>query len=423
MNQFTRGQKGKLADLGLGQVFPVAIDIGSGAMEVDVSCFGVDAAGQLSDDRYMVFFNQKTAPDNAVTLDLNGGKALFQLDLARLPASIDKLVFTAAADQGSMRSLQASSLSLGQPAAATFAFSGTDFQDEKAVIIGELYRRDGSWRFGAVGQGFAGGLAALLKHFGGTEAASPPSAPTPASAPAPTAAAAPAPAPKPISLSKITLEKRGDRISLDKRDSQSYGRIRINLNWNQGATSGANATASEQPASGGLIGKLFGKPARRASGIDLDIGCLFEMTNGAKSAVQALGNSWGAYDRPPYIHLEQDDRTGTVTTGENLYINGTHFDQIKRVLVYAFIYEGVPNWAATDGVVTIDITGQPPVEVRLDSGSNLSMCAIAMLDNQGGNLQVTKLVEYFGGQGKITAHQLMDQRYNFGLNWSAGRKD
>ena len=51
------------------------------------------------------------------------------------------------------------------------------------------------------------------------------------------------------------------------------------------------------------------------------------------------------------------------------------------------------------------------------------MCAIAMLENHGGNLQVTKLVEYFGGQGKITAHQAMDERYSFGLNWKAGRKD
>lgn len=422
MNTFTRGQKGKLADLGLNGPFAVALDIGAGGMEVDVSCFGLDAAGQLSDDRYMVFFNQKAAPDNAVTLELGGAGALFQVDLARLPAAIDKLVFTAACDQGSMRALGPSSLTLGQPAAASFDFSGADFQDEKAVIVGELYRRDVGWRFGAVGQGFSGGLAALLKHFGGSEAGAAQQAapPAPGPTPTPTPAPAPAPAPAKISLSKITLEKRGDRVSLDKRDSQGYGRIRVNLNWNQG---GAPATATTKQESGGFIGKLFGKPSSPANGIDLDIGCLFEMTGGAKSAVQALGNSWGAYDRPPYIHLEADDRTGNVSNGENLYINGVHFDQIKRILVYAFIYEGVPNWAATDGVVTIDIPGQPPVEVRLDSGSNLSMCAIAMLDNQGGNLQVTKLVEYFGGQGKITAHQQMDERYGFGLNWAAGRKD
>lgn len=413
---FTRGQKGKLADLGLGSSpFSVTLEIAAGAMEVDVSCFGLDAAGKLSDDRYMVFFNQKSAPDNAVTLEFNGARSVFQVDLARLPASIDKLVFTAAADQGAMRSLQASSLALGS--AATFAFSGLDFADEKAVIVGELYRRDGSWRFGAVGQGFAGGLAALLKHFGGSEAGQTPApAPVPA-APAP-APVVPAAAPK-ISLSKIRLEKRGDKISLDKRDSQGYGRIRVNLNWNQGT----QAAAPAKQESSGFLGKLFSKPSSPANGIDLDIGCLFEMTNGAKSAVQALGNSWGAYERPPYIHLEGDDRTGNVSDGENIFINGLHFDQIKRVLIYAFIYEGVPNWAATDGMVTIDVPGQPSVEVRLDSGSNQAMCAIAMIDNNGGNLQVTKLVEYFGGQGKITAHQLMDQRYNFGLNWSAGRKD
>jgi hypothetical protein len=50
------------------------------------------------------------------------------------------------------------------------ACSGADFASEKAVIPGELDRKDGHWRFGAVGQGFDGGLSALLKHFGGVEA-------------------------------------------------------------------------------------------------------------------------------------------------------------------------------------------------------------------------------------------------------------
>ena len=406
MTTFTRGQKGKLAELGLNGPFSVTLDLAAGAMDVDASCFGLDANGQLSDERFMVFFNQKCAPDNAVVLDLDSSQAVFQIDLARLPASIDKLVFTAATDQGSMRTLGLSTLVLGQPAAATFGFSGTDFQEEKAVIGGELYRRDGSWRFGAVGQGFAGGLSALLKHFGGAEAEPAQAAPTPA------------PEPKKISLSKITLEKRGDKVSLDKRDNLGYGRIRVNLNWNQGVVS---APAKEE--TGGFIGKLFGKPAGATGGIDLDIGCLFELTNGARSAVQALGNSWGAYEQPPYIHLEADDRSGAISSGESLYLNGAHFDQIKRVLIYAFIYQGVANWAATDGIVTIEIPGQPPVEVKLDNGSNLSMCAIAMLENHDGNLQVTKLVDYFGGQGKVTAHQLMDERYGFGLNWSAGKKD
>ena len=95
-------------------------------------------------------------------------------------------MFVAAIDgNGTMRAIGQSAMTLGD--AVRFPWSGADFQDEKAVIVGEIYRKDGVWRFGAVGQGFNGGLSALLAHFGGAEAA--PRAP----APAPAACAAPPP--------------------------------------------------------------------------------------------------------------------------------------------------------------------------------------------------------------------------------------
>ncbi len=55
MNLFSRGQKGKLADLGIGHTFTVEVDIGAPGLSVDVSCFGLDASERLSDERYMVF--------------------------------------------------------------------------------------------------------------------------------------------------------------------------------------------------------------------------------------------------------------------------------------------------------------------------------------------------------------------------------
>lgn len=137
----------------------------------------------------------------------------------------------------------------------------------------------------------------------------------------------------------------------------------------------------------------------------------------------ALGNSWGNYEQRPFIKLEGDDRTGNVSQGENIYINGEFFDKIKRALIFAFIYDGVPNWAATDGVVTIEMADQAPVEVRLDQGGNQSLCAIAMIENRGGTLQVTKLVDYFAQQGNVGVHQLLDNKYGFGLRWKAGKKD
>jgi tellurite resistance protein TerA len=406
MNIFSRGQKGKLADLGCHSPFKLVLELAGGGMSVDVSCFGVDAADKLADERYMVFYNQLASPGDAVKLDLGGGKATFTVNLEALPESISKLVFVAAIDgNGSMRALGASSLTLGD--AVQFPLSGADFQDEKAVIIGEIYRKDGVWRFGAVGQGFNGGLSALLKHFGGTEAAPTQAAP----------AAAPAGEQKKVSLSKVTLEKRGDKVSLDKRaGGGGFGRIHVNLNWNR---SGAAPAA---PAKTGFLAKLTGAGAAASGAIDLDLGCMYEMADGRPGLVQALGNAWGDFDRPPYIKLAADDRTGQSKEGENLHINGEHFTDIKRALIFAFIYQGAPNWGATDGVVTINMPEQAPIEVKLDQGGSQMMCAIAMIENRSGSLQVTKLEEYFSQQGKESAHELMDRRFGFGLRWTTGRK-
>ena len=397
MITFTRGQKSKLSELECGTRFDVNVALPTSGATVDLSCFGLDAADKLADDRYMIFYNQLASPESAIRLTLSPGRAVFQLDLDALPASISKLVFTGAIDGGgTMRELGAGSISLGN--AASFPLSGPDFADEKAIILGELYRRDGVWRFGAVGQGFNGGMSALLAHFGGTEAA--PAAPV----------AAPVEQKK-ISLSKITLEKRGDKVSLEKKRDQGFGKVRVNLNWNQ-------RQAAEEKS--GFFGKMLGG---KKGGIDLDLGCLFEMANGQLGVVQALGECWGNYDARPYIHLAGDDRSGAVTEGENLFINGDFFEQIRRVLVYTFIYEGVPNWAATDGVVTIELPNQPSIEVRLDDGGGQSMCAIAMIENVGGQLQVTKLADYIPNQGKVSSHEALDKKYGFGLRWRTGSKD
>ena len=138
---------------------------------VDFACFGLDSEQKLSDDAYMTFFNQPKTPCGAVELSMPAGDTLgFSCQLAKLPAKIDRLVFTAAIDgTTSMGQIQNGHLRflVANREVARFAFSGANFQDEKAVMLGELYRKDGAWRFSAVGQGFNGGMAALVKHFGG----------------------------------------------------------------------------------------------------------------------------------------------------------------------------------------------------------------------------------------------------------------
>jgi tellurite resistance protein TerA len=59
--QLSRGQKIKLADIGCTNEFPLTLQAASAGMEIDIACFGLDANDKLSDDRYMVLFNQLTS--------------------------------------------------------------------------------------------------------------------------------------------------------------------------------------------------------------------------------------------------------------------------------------------------------------------------------------------------------------------------
>ena len=142
-----------------------------GNAEYDFCCFGVDSEGKLSDDRYMVFYNQKTTPQKEVSITELPDGVRYTLKLSAIPAYINKLVFTVSIDgtqtMGEMENFitkvyqqEAQSLEL--------SLTGGDFAKEKAVIAIEIYRKD-VWRIGCVAGGFDGGLSALLAHFGGEE--------------------------------------------------------------------------------------------------------------------------------------------------------------------------------------------------------------------------------------------------------------
>lgn len=206
-----------------------------------------------------------------------------------------------------------------------------------------------------------------------------------------------------VSLSKVSLEKKGQSVSLAKRPS--FGEISVNLNWNQG---------SAKPA--GFLKSLLG--ARSTSAIDLDLGCLFELSDGTKGVVQALGNAFGDFGGAPYVELSGDDRSGANADGETLRVNGARWSELKRLLVFTFIYDGVPNWDATDGVVVVRVPGETPIEVRLTGGSNTAgMCGIAMIENIDGEIKVTRLVDYVAG------HEALDRAHGWNMKWRTGSKD
>src|SRR3546814_17286210 len=115
------------------------------------------------------------------------------------------------------------------------------------------------------------------------------------------------------------------------------------------------------------------------------------MKNGDKVVIQALGNTFGSFNYDPWIELSGDDRTGAVSAGETIRVNGKFFDNIKRIAVFALIYDGVPNWNKTDGIARMNIPGQPQIEVRLDEGrDNCRLCGIAIIDNDNESLKLTR---------------------------------
>lgn len=169
--EFQRGHKARLADLTAERDLYVGVRIAGPGLVIDVSCFGLDAGERLTDDRYFVFYNQPATPEEAIRLlgPQDGDTESFRVALDRIPPHIRKLTFTAALDgEGRMDRIGPGCLRIvaGGQEVARYPFSGEEFSTERAVMLGDLYLKD-VWRFAAVGQGFDGGLEALLTAFGG----------------------------------------------------------------------------------------------------------------------------------------------------------------------------------------------------------------------------------------------------------------
>lgn len=385
MMQFIQGQKQKIGDLlTITEKFSFEVQLAS-SLTIDVALFGLDSESRLSDEAYMIFYNQPQSPCGAVKLMQNTAThTTFDIELQKLNPKIERLVVTLAIDnstQGVMSALQSSVLTIKNANAsvvASFNFDGKLFAQEKAIMLFEAYKKDNVWRFNAIAQGFNGGLDKLIEYFGGEVASDNNKAEV---IPPPT-----------VNLNKVTLTKNNSTISLRKK--HDFGKISINLNWNRDK-----------------LKKAF------SAQVDLDLGAFIELKDGNKTCIQAVGGNFGSYESYPYCYLRDDDRSGHSDDGEWIDINGDNWQKISRVLIYAFIYSGVPNWQETDGVVNVYLSEQPPIETHLTEGAgNLGMCAIVELVNDNGDVKINRINQYFN------SHQEMDRAFNWGFSWIRGSK-
>lgn len=157
-----------------------AFDSG-GAFDLDATCFVLDASGRCPTDKDFVFYGNLAHPSGSIkhlgdnlTGDGDGDDEQVQIELANIPATVDKVAFTVTiheADQRNQNFGQVSNsfIRIVDENTNTELIRydlGEDFSIETAVVVGELYRNGAEWKFNAIGSGFQGGLGALCGHYG-----------------------------------------------------------------------------------------------------------------------------------------------------------------------------------------------------------------------------------------------------------------
>ncbi|GAA2048508.1 TerD family protein [Williamsia deligens] len=242
-----KGQNGPLPT----STVEITVDVAAAA---DLSALMVTAAGKVRTDADFVFYNQPSAPGVTLT---PGGSGTLRLDLAAIPSDIDQVRAVITLESGTFGRITPP-LTRVSAGAQSYEYRVEGLSSESIVIAVEVYRRADAWKVRAVGQGYAGGFAALVTDHGvsvddapspstPTQSTPPPAAAAPAAPPPPSR---PAPTPPPaaptgssqqwptastgeVSLSKdrpVSLAK-GQRVSLKKDGGVELTRIRMGLGW------------------------------------------------------------------------------------------------------------------------------------------------------------------------------------------------
>ena len=347
----SRGFRCKLEEhIKIQQEFQVSMKT-FGSAVYDICCFGVDQEEKLSDDRYMIFYNQPTSPDGAITLTDDGA---FTISLPLLPPNIVKLVFTVSIDgdqtMGEIKE-HVVQISQGGNQIMGFSLNGADFHNERAIISIEIYLKT-VWRLHAAAKGFDGGLEALLDFYGGEALADEPapqlseektSLEKPA---APTVSSLEKPAQKmsgggnasgnkPISL------KKGEKVSLKKEDGKELHKVIVGLGWDMAKV----GTSIDCDASAFLCKN--GKLGRSSD----DVVCYTNLTHKSGAVRHKGDNLTGAGsgdDEQIFVDLDQlppeYDRIVFVVNIFLAKISRQHFGMVKNCFIRICDGKGKEMW-------------------------------------------------------------------------------
>lgn len=368
----------------------VAVDVAA-PVRLDVSGLLLTADGKVRSDDDFIFYNQPAGP--GVSYRSGGGTApdAIVVDTSAVPPGIEKIVVTASPDAAgqTFQGIEpTATLRNADDGSALATFTPPQLGPETALVVVEIYRRNGVWKARAVGQGYANGLAGIATDFGVSvdeEPAAAPSAPTPV-APAPVAAAPAvdprltAPVPPPPAAPPAAPAPGAGKINLDK------GRVSLQKNQTVSLVKGGRPLLSQVKMG------LGWEPAFRGKDIDLDASviaygpnrnhidsCYFgklSILNGAiKHSGDNLTGEGAGDDEVIVVDLGRlpADATGLVFTVNSF--SGQKFTEVAKA------YCRLIDAASGEELVRFDLTGAEP---------------------QTG-VMMAKLIKQFSGEWEMTA--------------------
>ncbi|MFF2352277.1 TerD family protein [Kitasatospora sp. NPDC058115] len=381
---------------------------------LDVSGLLLTDAGKVRSDDDFVFYNAPNGPGVTHRPASAGVPDAIIVDTTAVPAGITKIVVTASPDEAGATFAGIEPTATVRDAATgavLVTFTPPPLSRETALIVVEVYQRNGAWKVRAVGQGYANGLAGIATDFGVTVDDQPAAAPAPGAAPlAPPAPPAPAPAPvtpppappAPIdprlamasappmpqsappmppappappaaapSFTKVTLDKgrvsltKGGSVSLEKNGKPFLSAVRMGLGW---------------------------EPAGRGRNIDLDASCLaFDAKR------EKLDTAW---------FMKLGIFNGAIAhSGDNLTGEGGGDDESITVHL-----DGLPAEVCGLVFVVNSFSGQKFTEVKnaycrlVDAATNQELVRFDLTHSEARTgVVMCKLVRQFSGEWVMTA--------------------
>ncbi|WP_442789235.1 TerD family protein [Kitasatospora sp. NBC_01302] len=219
-------------------------------------------------------------------------------------------------------------------------------------------------------------------------------------------------------VGKVTLTKSRPQHSITTSGATT-GTLYVNLHWTARLVSGSQGALRRK-----LLQPRLLRPSQTettqggAENVDLDLACMYELTDGTRGVVQPLGKFFGDLQHPPYIKLSGDDQYGA-PSGETMYINLEKKDQFKRLLIFVYIYDGTPAFDQTHAQIQIVPPSGPRLEINLDERAAAARsCAVVLIENRDGELMVRREVRYVHG-----FQSDLDRLYGFGMDWQRGYKE